>query len=77
MKGYILQRFDNFIDHQKICPEIEEELREIIQVLLLEACLNSCKYKNSKRQMRAVNPSNLRLANPAPALYQEQQVADG
>lgn len=40
-----LNRLEEFIKPLQLSPEDQEELRDLIQLALLEACMNSCKNR--------------------------------
>jgi hypothetical protein len=60
MSRQALARLEEFIPSLNLDVQAEQELREIIQLTLLEGCLNCCKY--SKRRRRST-PLELVAAN--------------
>lgn len=61
MSRQALTRLEEFIPSLNLEVQAEAELREIIQLSLLEGCLNSCKY--AKRRRHQVNSFELAIAN--------------
>jgi hypothetical protein len=40
-----IHRFDEFVKPLDLDPDVEQELRDLMQLALLEACMNSCKNR--------------------------------
>jgi hypothetical protein len=46
-----INRLEEFIKPLQLSAEAEEELRELLQLALLEACMNSCKNRAKRPRL--------------------------